>query len=166
MERSTTTISDDGAVHPAQHSLHGSVAWLLRSSTTPDHSAEQFILAAEAVYDRLRGRLIVSLGTLGFDALWARALHITVRSAPIGESPQATSALATGPPGLRALVGEGGPDAVYDLLCAVLTSFFTVLGTFIGEPLTFRIIRQLWPTLPTAPADESSATKENDHDRV
>ena len=164
MERSTT--AENGAVHPAQRSLHDRVAWLLRSRGTPHHSAELFILAAEAVYDRLRGRLVVSLGTLGFDALWARAMHLAVRSAPVWESPRATSALATGPPGLRALVGDGGPDAVYDLLCTVLIGFFTLLVTFIGEPLTFRIMRQLWPTLPTDPADESSATKENDHDRV
>lgn len=160
MERCTSPKG--GTTDPAYLTLHDVAAWLLTSGNPPEPSGEIIIRVAEDAYVHLRERLAVSLGALGFDALWSRAIHLALRHAPIGDSAKATTALSSGPPGLRELVRDDDPAAILELLQAVLTSFFTLLVTFIGEPLTVRIIRQLWPTLPTNAAAPNA--KEDDHD--
>jgi hypothetical protein len=132
-------------------------------TTPPAHSttAESMLGAAEAAYDQLRARLVVSLGELGFEALWARAIHLAVRQI----APPAPVPSAPYPPALRALVSRCDRDQTAALLLDVFASFFHVLATFIGEPLMFRIIDQLWPAFRASTADRMHQ-KESDHDDV
>ena len=150
----------------ARPALTAIAAGLLRATGPGEPSSEASIVAAEAAYAQLATRLVVSLGSLGFDALWTRALVLVARTAPMGDRTHTTAALGTGPPGLRELVRGCDPTATHDLLLAVLASFLGLLVTFIGEPLTFRIIHQLWPALPTDAADAAPDQKGDNHDHV
>lgn len=150
-----------GSASPPRPSVHEVAWWLLDTPPADSASAEPMLVAAEAAYDQLRARLVVSLGELGFEALWARAIHLAVRRI----TPPAPAPSAPYPVALRALVRQCDPDQTAALLLDVFASFFHVLATFIGEPLMFRIIDQLWPTFGASTADRMHQ-KESDHDDV
>jgi hypothetical protein len=114
-------------------------------------SSEEFAAAGERVYLRLHERLAVLLGATGFDALWARAMHLaqpTFRArddaaAEIESFPRRRRA-----DGLHDAVHGRDSDAVQQNLVAVFARFITLLFTFIGAELSLRFIRQIWPDLP------------------
>ncbi len=150
-----------GSAHPPRPSVHEVARWLLDTPPPDATTAEPMLVAAEAAYDQLRARLVVSLGELGFEALWARAIHLAVRRI----TPPVPAPSAPYPPALRALVSRCDPDQMAALLLDVFASFFHALATFIGEPLMFSIIDQLWPALRASTADRMHQ-KESDHDDV
>src|SRR5689334_18315410 len=100
MER--TSSSDDGAIRPDRsEALREVAAWLLRPVNQSGQDRELLICAAEAAYVRLRTRLALSLGQLGFDMLWARAIQralLDVSPSPIS---RAAAPLSADAPGLR-----------------------------------------------------------------
>lgn len=151
------TGSDTGAHPSVQHV----VGWLLE--TPPDHPDPRaaIIVAAETAYGQLRARLVISLGDVGFDALWARAIRLALQPATMADMLPGRS----GPPALRTLVQDRDAAATAALLVGIFTRFFDLLVTFIGEPLMIRIITELWPTLPT-PVSDSIQRKEVDHDEI
>jgi hypothetical protein len=152
---------DDGA-RPARPPLREVVWWILRPSSAHDVSAESLRGAAEDAYARLRGRLAVSLGELGFDALWGRALQLALRQVGLDEDPVELPAPAGGGSGLAKLGGQRHVQALHDLLHAAFACFFGLLATFISEDLCFSIIHQLWPELPLGETDPSA--KEHNYD--
>lgn len=109
---------------------------------------------AGLAYDRLRARLSVFLGEVGFDALWARALALTRRAFPAAGavSEEHTAAL---PPGLAAAVAGHDAAETAAILHAAFANFFTLLFSFIGPEISLRLLRQLWPDLPRDAADMS-----------
>jgi hypothetical protein len=141
--------------------LHEVAARLLALNREQEQSAEGWIVAAEAAYEQLRVRLIISLGQVGFDALWARALRLTLPHATTPAMPRHAPPHSISAPGLSDLVSGGDAHQTSLLIITVFVSFFSLLVTFIGETLTFRIIYQLWPALTQRPAD-STQQKEID----
>jgi hypothetical protein len=120
---------------------------LLAYEAGEETGPEELAAAGERVYLRLRGRLAVLLGTTGFDALWARAIHLAQReSHPAGDS-VAEEARHMRVYGLPAVVRGRDSAGVHHHLVIALTSFITLLFTFIGEELGFYFIRQIWPAL-------------------
>jgi hypothetical protein len=114
-------------------------------------SPEELAAAGERAYLRLRERLAVLLGATGFDALWARALHLAQPKFHSGDSAATEESFPTHTSrayGLHAAVGGRDSAAVHHNLVATFASFITLLFTFIGEELGFRFIRQIWPDLP------------------
>lgn len=150
-----------GSASPPRPSIHQVARWLLDTPPADSASAEPMLVAAEAAYAHLRVRLVVSLGELGFEALWARAIQLAVRRI----TPPAPMPPAPHPVALRALMSRCDPDQMAALLLDVFASFFHVLATFIGEPLMFRIIDELWPAF-RAPTATPRQQKESDHDDV
>src|SRR5687767_683362 len=49
------------------------------------HDRDVAIAAAERAYERLRERLIIHFGPLGFHALWARTLQLTEQAYPASD---------------------------------------------------------------------------------
>lgn len=150
---------DDAASPPAWPALPAVSRWLLRSHGAQSPSGEDELLAAEAVYALLRARLSILLGTLGFDALWARALRLAARDLALPDQARFDLGPASGASGLRELAA-GDAAATPLLLQTILTGFLTLLVTFIGEPLTFRLLYQLWPALASGAAAGSAAAKD------
>jgi hypothetical protein len=144
--------------------LRAIAAWLLSSPILELPSLEAALAAADAAYARLRTRFSSTLGVLGFEAIWSRAVHLAVQQAHLDPRLPAPPAVAAGASGLRALVAELPPTVAHDVLAGTLSSFFTILVTLLGEPLTLRILQQIWPALPLGPPPGSPATKEHHHD--
>jgi hypothetical protein len=112
---------------------------------------EELAAAGERAYLRLRERLAVLLGATGFDALWARAMHLAqpkFRSGDATATEESFPTRASPAYGLHTAVGGRDSAAVHHNLVAAFASFITLLFTFIGEELGFRFIRQIWPDLP------------------
>jgi hypothetical protein len=129
-------------------------------------SSEELAAAGEHAYLLLRERLALVLGTAGFDALWARAMHL---AQPKFRSMDDTAAQKESFPtqasrayGLHAAVHGRNSDAVQHNLVAAFASFIALLFTFIGEELGLRFIRQIWPDLP--PDAAASRAEEATHE--
>lgn len=107
--------------------------------------ASELVDTVELAYHQLRERLAILLGQAGFDALWARALH----------------QVHPGTDTLRMLVTGHDPAVARDRMLAVFTNCFTLLYTFIGGDLSFRLIQQTWPIIPFVnPAEQAEGANQ------
>jgi len=126
--------------------------WLLTYEAGEKKRPEELAAAGERVYLRLREHLAVLLGSAGFDALWARAMHLAQPTFRFNDGTAAKNesfpTQASRAYGLHTAVSGHDSVAVQHNLVAVFTSFITLLFTFIGAELGFRFIRQIWPDLP------------------
>ena len=116
-------------------------------------SPEELAAAGERVYLRLRERLAVLIGPTGFDALWARALHLAQRKSRSEDGTAAGESLHARAYGLHAAVHGRDWAVGHHNLVVAFASFTTLLFTFIGEELSLRFIRQIWPDLPPDAAE-------------
>jgi hypothetical protein len=118
---------------------------LLAYEVGAKESPEAFAAAGERAYLQLRARLLVLLGSSGFDALWARAVYMAQREFRPRDGPAA--AAPTDTYGLHAAVRGQDSTTVQQTLVATFASFIALLFTFIGEELGVRFICQIWPDL-------------------
>ncbi len=124
--------------------------WLLSYDDTADDTPEGITMAAVHIYEQLRTYLSIFLGPQGFDALWARALHLVRRAFPWEDMDEVASAR----PPLHRLdsVVRGRPvDETRTVLLTIFTQFLALLFIFIGADLSFRLLQQHWPALPVPP---------------
>ncbi len=124
---------------------------LLDNEADGKESPEQLAAAGERIYLRLREHLAVLLGSVGFDALWKRAVHMAqpkLRSQNDTATDESFPTQASSVYGLHAAVSGRDSATIQHNLVVVFTSFITLLFTFIGEGLGFHFIRQIWPDLP------------------
>ena len=129
--------------------------WLLASEGGAHDTVEEYTMTAIYIYERLRVHLVVFLGPEGFDALWARALHIVRRTF----SWQLSAGASHAQPLRHALdivVQERTPAEAYTVLLAIFTQFLVLLWSFIGADLGFRLLQQHWPALSVPPANEQN----------
>lgn len=127
---------------------------LLLREAGADQSAEGLAEAAERCFGRLCQSMIDLMGPTGFDVLVQRALFLAGMTYPflkgvVVEVRPDSLRLE----GLRAAVTGQDPTNVRDGLVLALASFFSLLVTFIGEDLAFRLIHRAWPSLPTERTD-------------
>ncbi len=111
------------------------------------------LTAALLVCNRLRPHLATLMGNIGFKALLSRALALAAaksrRSSPCTSMPTAHSS-ASGR-SRRGQPPEGGVVLVAQLL--------GLLVTFIGEDLTLRTVREVWPKAPFDKSDPGKGRK-------
>ena len=108
--------------------------------------------AAERADARLRGRLARLIGPAGYTTLVARAVRLAQAEVPALER-VTVDALARGAEGGLHGVREfarasGDAGAAEAGLSTILAHAIELLGTFIGEDLALRLIRDAWPELP------------------
>jgi len=134
---------------------------LLVGEAGTDQSAEELAGAVERCFGRLRQGLIDLIGAAGFDVLVQRALFLAGKTHPFlkGIVVEVRSDVLR-LEGLRAAVAGQDPTIVRDGLVSALASFFSLLVTFIGEDLAFRLIRRAWPTMPP---EKTDSVEEGDH---
>ena len=114
-------------------------------------AAADLLPAGERVLRRLRDDLSRVLGDEGFAALEGRALDLAGRRFAFLANG------ARGPRSLddaRAALAGRDPREAGEALQAVCAHLIGLLFTFLGEPLTRRLIRLAWPDLP---GDDSAA---------
>ena len=97
---------------------------------------------AVRIYETLRASLTRSIGPDGFTALLNRALALARADVP---ALKAVKAKADGSlEGLQEILGEAENVGV-DAAVAIIAHLLELLVTFIGEPLTRRLVREAWP---------------------
>jgi hypothetical protein len=114
--------------------------------------AEPAPAVANRIQERLHRHLSPIVGETGFRVILARAVTLTRRAFP-GLPKEVTGRSADDPfTQLCAHLKDEGPDANAAILTALIVNFVNLLSTFIGEGLTWRLLRNAWPeVLPTEP---------------
>lgn len=94
---------------------------------------------AERVCEKLRVALTRFAGAEGFLALMRRSLALARREVP------ALERLTLRPDGCFDGLKETFDGDGYDAGTALTAHFLSLLVTFVGEPLTLRLVRETWP---------------------
>ena len=132
---------------------------VLAQHAGPAAGAEDLAAAARRTYDDLARVSAPLIGQVGVDALTGRALHLAQREYPwLVHTREGTPACTDGTPGTpQPEQGEGpfahvifclqrqDPAVATEAAGAVFATFTGLLITFIGEPLTARLMRKAWP---------------------
>jgi hypothetical protein len=109
------------------------------------HSSQEHLPVAFLVCEKLRSHLTTLMGKTGFRALLARSLVLGAAEVPW------LGTITVGADGGWRGFGEAGvlddPAQVADGGVVLLARFVGLLTAFIGEDLTVRLIREIWPEL-------------------
>lgn len=115
---------------------------LLAVEAAGESDADAHVHEAVRVCEKLRISLTRLAGSDGFTALLRRALALAREEVPVLQT------LTLKPDGcleglevLAVGATDGGPDAA----AAITAHLLGLLVTFIGEPLTLRLVREAWP---------------------
>jgi len=118
---------------------------VLAQHAGPAAGAEALAAAAHRAYDDLARVTVPLIGQLGVNALTGRALHLAQREYPwlvqTRELEQAREPFAQ----VIACLEQQDPAVATEAAGAVFATFTGLLVTFIGEPLTARLLRKAWP---------------------
>ena len=118
---------------------------LLAQHAGPAAGAEALAAAARRVYDDLARVSAPLIGDGGFDALTGRALHLAQREYPwlvhTRESGQTEGPFTQ----IASCLERQDPAVATEAAGAVFAILTGLLVTFIGEPLTTRLLRKAWP---------------------
>jgi hypothetical protein len=127
----------------AAHALAQQVLAYETAHGTPTELPGQALVRA---CEKLRVLFCRFVGVVGFRSLLARALTMAQRDAPLLAPVEVTA------DGALAGFGEGvqGQDPATAAAggLALLTRFFGLLHTFVGEALTQRLLADCWPGVP------------------
>jgi hypothetical protein len=108
-------------------------------------SAEALAAAAQRAYDDLARVSAPLIGQVGIDALTGRTLYLAQRRYPwlvhTREPDQWKGPFAQ----IIFCLERQDPAVATEAAGAVFATLTELLGTFIGEPLTARLLRQAWP---------------------
>jgi hypothetical protein len=118
--------------------------------------ADGLAAAARRAYDDLARVSAPLIGQAGVDALTGRALHLAQREypwlLPSRKPEQADAPFAQ----MILCLERQDPAVATEAAGAVFAAFTGLLVTFIGEPLTARLLRKAWPdAFADAPAEET-----------
>ena len=126
----------------ATESLGGVASIALRNRVESAADGESISSIALATYSDLAGILVPLIGDAGVKALTSRALHLARQQFPV-DTELAAAADATSDP-LAAWLKRVDSSDVLEAAASMLSSLAGLLGTFIGEALTMRLLRKAW----------------------
>lgn len=149
-----TRVLDSGPVKAigavAHHDL---AAWALATEMGDGRELEDLHIAAERACQKLCQPLSALVTVEGYRALLARAIQVAAVEFPfLDESSKGPS---TSSPCLGNIATSDGilKSTVLDGLTAVLAGVIGLSITFIGEGLTVRAVREVWPDAPAIGPD-------------
>lgn len=118
---------------------------LIAHHAGPNAGPKALAAAAGRIFDDLDRVVAPLIGDLGVDSLTGRALHLAAREYPCLELTREPDDASR--PFAQVLVCLEQQDAAVAsaAAAAVFATFTGLLGTFIGEPLTARLLRKAWP---------------------
>jgi hypothetical protein len=118
---------------------------LIAYETRENKSSETKTPAACLVGEKLRPHLAILMGNVGFRALLSRALALANAEVPWL---RAVHVKADGSfEGLDELGAQVDPDEIFEGCVVLLAQLLGLLMAFIGEDLTLRLGREVWPKL-------------------
>src|SRR5476651_184742 len=119
---------------------------LIAYETEGSKSSETKAPTAFLVSERLRPHLARLMGKVGFRELLSRALVLANAEVPWL---RAVRVKADGSfEGLDELGAQVGPDEIFEGRVVLLAQLLGLLTAFIGENLTSRLVREVWPKVP------------------
>jgi hypothetical protein len=119
---------------------------LIAYETRGNKSSETKPPAVVLVGEKLRPQLATLMGNVGFRALLSRALALANAEVPWL---RAVRVKADGSfEGLDEFGAQVDPDEVFEGRVVLLAHLLGLLVAFIGEDLTLRLVREVWPKLP------------------
>lgn len=113
--------------------------------------------AAFGVCEKLRPHFATVMGTAGFRTLLSRALTLATGQVPWLSAVQvkADGTLE----GLEELRPQLAPEEIAEGRVALLAQLLGLLVAFIGESMTVRLVREVWPQLPVNDSESGKGNK-------
>jgi hypothetical protein len=134
---------------------------LLSFEADQQNSSEARVDVAVQVIEELRLRLIKLAGVVGFRALLSRAL--TLAKAEVPSLNMVHVSVDGSLEGFDGIEQSQEPGAAVQAAIVLLAHLLELLVTFIGQPLTLRLIRDKWPD---ASVDEADLRTGENHERA
>jgi hypothetical protein len=137
--------------------MRGLSQCLIAYETRENKSSETRTPAACRVGEKLRPHLATLMGNIGFRALLSRALALAnaevvwLRAVHV----KADGSLE----GLDELEAQVHPDEIFEGCVVLLAQLLGLLVAFIGENLTLRLVRDVWPKLSLNDSDFGKGDK-------
>ena len=119
---------------------------LIAYETRGNKSSETKTPAAFLIDEKLRPHLATLMGNVGFRALLSRALALANAEVPWLRAVHVNTDCSF--QGLDELGAQVGPDEIFAGRVVLLAQLLGLLVAFIGELLTLRLVRDVWPKLP------------------
>jgi hypothetical protein len=133
------------------------VARRIMTCATAGRSAPEDVAnAIETTFKQLEKVVSSMVGEIGFRALMVRALHLTRAASPKHRQLPSEHAVSFPSEGWKGSVEQTGASAAIESAAGLFENVLSLLGSFIGEDLTFRLIRRAWPDLDEGGTDPSS----------
>ncbi|KYF72480.1 hypothetical protein [Sorangium cellulosum] len=102
----------------------------------------------EGAFRRLHQVMSTVIGPLGFQAVVTRAVHLTRRACPGFDACHVTCGDTVVMTGMSELIERDGAAQAGAAAAVLLANVISLLCSFIGEDLTFRLLRRGWTGLP------------------
>ena len=104
-----------------------------------------------SIPEKLRPSLATLMGSAGFRALLLRALALAGAEVPWLRAVRVNA--DGGLEGLKELHARLDPDEYFEGRVVLLSQLLGLLAAFIGEDLTLRLVRNVWPKLSVSDLD-------------
>lgn len=133
-------------MNPAAPAIRNLTLWLLAQEAITDEPFEAKIHAAVRVCEKLRQPLSTLAGAAGYRSLISRALTLAKREAPsLGEVRVKEDGVLEWPSAVEPQQ-DMNEAAKGEIL--LVSQLLGLLATLIGQALTLRLVRDLWPGAP------------------
>ena len=130
---------------------------LIAYETRRNKSSETKTPTACLVGENLRPHLATLMGNVGFRALLSRALALANAEVPWLSAVQVNADGSF--QGLDELGAQVDPDEIFEGCVVLLAQLLGLLVAFIGENLTLRLVREVWPKLSLTDLDLGTGDK-------
>jgi hypothetical protein len=127
---------------------HAVAQWLITAETGADDGPLSGSAAAGRVFVKLNQRLAQLITPVGAEALLKRAVHLCRTRFPFLESVEAPGTTDSVIDRLRSSAATVESGQATEGFVIVLATLVTLLESFIGQDLTFRLLGDVWPQLP------------------
>ena len=118
---------------------------LIAYEMSGNKSSETKTSAAFFVVEKLRPQLVALLGNVGFSALLSRALALANAEVPWLRAVHVKSDGSL--EGLAELESQVDPEEIAEGSVVLFAQLLGLLVAFIGDDLTLRLVREVWPKL-------------------
>ena len=134
--------------------------WVLRDETGDGDDPDAVLAAAERICQKLSTRLAKLVTAAGCQSLLARAVHLAAAEAPFVRGVRA--GMIPGPclQNVRDSARGATCQQTQAALIAVVAHLIGLLALFIGDDLTGRLVRDVWPEAPLNAGGTDSAPPE------
>jgi hypothetical protein len=134
--------------NPAHHLL---AQWLVTTEMATADGPLPGPAAAGRVFEKLSRRVAQLITPVGAEALLKRAVHLSRAEVPFVAGLETAASTDSIIDRLREAATAIDPTQAQEGFVIVLRTLVGLLESFIGRDLTFRLLRDVWPDMPTSP---------------